>query len=141
MSLQVIPLSTAPNQSFTVLLDVDDRPLALNITIRFNEMAGYWVLSISDIDNVLMIDSIPMVTGSWPAANLLGQQRYLKIGSWYVVNLANLTPTVSKNVGWGQGFWSFGPYGGQSGQSGEDWPDSHNLGTDFQLWVDDTPTL
>lgn len=141
MSLQKIPLTNSPNQNFTVQLQVDGRPLTLTVTIKYNEMAGYWILSISDYANTLLIDSIPMICGSYPAANLLQQQKYLNIGSWYVVNVANLLPTGSSGLGYGQGFYGQGPYGGSSGQGGEDYPDSNNLGTDFELWVDDTPLV
>ena len=122
MSLQVIPLTTSPNQSLTVQLTVDGSPLTLNITVEYDQMAGYWILGISDVNNNLLIDSVPMITGSYPAGNLLEQQRYLGIGSWYVVNVSNLIPD-SVNSG------------------GVDYPDNTNLGTDFQLWVDDTPSI
>jgi hypothetical protein len=141
LSLQTIPLTNSPNQTFTVLLQVDGRPLTLNVTIGYNDMAGYWVLSISDTNNNILIDSIPMICGTYPAGNLLQQQKYLNIGSWYIVNVANLRPTGQGGVGYGQGFYGQGPYGGQSGQGGEDYPTSSNLGTDFQLWVDDTPLV
>jgi hypothetical protein len=141
MSLQQIPITNSPNQSFTVQLQVDGAPLSLNLTIKFNEMAGYWMLSISDISNNLLIDSIPMLTGGYPAANLLQQQAYLKIGSWYVINVANTTPSGGSGLGYGQGGYGQGPYGGGSAQGGEDYPDASNLGTAFQLWVGDTPTV
>jgi hypothetical protein len=141
MPLQVIPLTNSPNQSFTVQLQVDGNPLSLNLTIGFNEMAGYWILSISDINNNLLIDSVPMITGSYPAANLLAQQRYLAIGSWYVINVSNLIAEAGSGVGYGQGGYGAGVYGGQLGLGGIDYPNSTNLGTDFQLWVGDTPTV
>lgn len=139
MSLQQIPLTNSPNQSFTVQLQVDGRPLSLNLTVKFNEMAGYWILSISDVNNRLLIDSVPMITGGYPAANILQQQRYLAIGSWYIVNVSNIIPNTVSGVGYGQGFYGFGGYGGESGLSGIDFPDDTNLGIDFQLWVGDTP--
>lgn len=141
MSLQVIPLTTSPNQSLTVQLTVDGAPLTLNITVQYNEMAGYWILSISDTNNNLLIDSVPMITGSYPGANLLEQQRYLNIGSWYIVNVSNLTVTGGSNVGYGEGFFGSGAYGGTTGESGVNYPDNTNLGTDFQLWVGDTPLV
>ena len=52
MGLQVIPLTNSPGQSFTVQLMIDGAPLSLNITLTYNEMAGYWILSISDINNI-----------------------------------------------------------------------------------------
>lgn len=143
MSLQVIPLNSAPNQSFTVQLNVDDKPLSLNVNLSYNEMASYWILAILDIANNLLVDSVPMLTGSYPAGNLLEQQRYLNIGAWYVVNVSNVilnSPLESgASAGYGGGNYGSGGFGGDEGMSGYDWPNDTNLGTDYQLWVDDTP--
>lgn len=141
MSLQLVPLTSSPNQSITANLTVDGNPLTLNLNIRYNEIANYWVLTIKDANNNLLIDSVPMITGSYPAANLLQQQRYLKIGSWYIVNVSNLSSVSGVDTGYGSGFYGMGPYGGQIGEGGIDYPNSTNLGTDFQLWVDDTPSV
>lgn len=139
MSLQVIPLNNSPNQSYTVQLSVDGSSLTVNITVKFNEMAGYWILSISDVNNNLLVDSVPMVTGTYPAGNLLQQQAYLKIGSWYLVNVSNLI--VENSLGYGQQGYGTTPYGGVIQEGGVDYPNNTNLGTDFQLWVGDTPTV
>jgi hypothetical protein len=141
MPLQMIPLNNSPNQSFTVQLSVDGLPLTLNLSIRFNSMAGYWLLTISDASNKLLIDSVPMITGSYPAANLLKQQKYLKIGSWYIINVSNLLVEGGSGIGYGEGFYGGGPYGGGAGMEGIDYPNQTNLGSDFQLWVGDTPTV
>jgi hypothetical protein len=141
MALQVVPLTNEPNQVFTVQLQVDGSPLSLNLTVNYNEMAGYWLLSISDINNNLLIDSVPMICGDYPAANILGQQRYLAIGSWYIVNVSNLLVTSgSIDTGFGQGAFGIGAFGAP-GQGGVDYPNNTNLGSDFQLWVGDTPTV
>jgi len=140
MSLQVVPLTTSPNQTATIQLSVDGNPLIVNISVSYNQMAGYWILSISDASNNLLIDSIPMVTGTYPAGNLLQQQKYLNIGSWYIVNVSNLVSNNSGD-GYGLGLYGAGGYGGLFVESGYDYPDDTNLGTDFQLWVDDTPVV
>ena len=141
MSLQVITLTNSPNQSYTVNLNVDGSPLTLNITISYNEMAQYWILAIYSANNQLLIDSVPMLTGNYPAGNLLEQQKYLNIGSWYVVNVSNLSVDAGTETGYGEGPYGAGGYGGELGQGGFDYPNSTNLGTDFQLWVDDTPLV
>lgn len=114
MQYQVIPLTSNPNQSLSVSLTVDGKPLQLILEVRYVEVAGYWILTIRDSSGNLIIDSVPMVCGTYPAANLLEQQRYLAIGSWYIVNVGN---------------------------SSLDFPDATCLGSDFQLWVGDTPAL
>jgi hypothetical protein len=111
MADQIVPVSSFPNQQFQVTLEVNGQVLRLNLTIRFNEMAGYWVLTIADTLNNILVDSIPMLTGTWPAANLLKQYQYLQIGSIYIVNNTN-NPTT-------------------------DYPNSTNLGSDFiMIWGD-----
>lgn len=110
----IIPLTNAPNQAFLVSLTVDGKLLALQIGIRYNEIASYWVLTISDAAGNLLLDSIPMLTGAYPAANILGQYAYLKIGSAFLVNASGIA---------------------------KDNPDATNLGSDFQLIWDDTPLV
>ena len=138
MSLQQVPITNSPNQTLAVQLTVDGLSITLNLTISFDEMAGYWVMSISDVNNNLLIDSIPMICGNYPAANLLEQQVYLAIGSAFIINTGNSVPTNGEN--YGQGGYGQGGYGGQAGQGGIDYPDSTNLGTTFQLWWGSTPT-
>ena len=83
---QIIPLTSSPNQRFTVNLQVDGSALTLQLAISWSEMAGYWVMSIFDASGNLQVDSLPLVTGWYPAANLLAQFGYLKIGSAYILN-------------------------------------------------------
>jgi hypothetical protein len=89
MSNQIIPLTSAPNQSFSVQLIVDGNALTLNLDLSFSEMAGYWQMAIFDAITNLLIASVPLVTGWYPAANMLSQYGYLKIGSAYLLNTAN----------------------------------------------------
>jgi hypothetical protein len=108
---QIIPLTNAPNQQLSVALNVDGAVLRLNLAITFSEMAQYWLMSISDAQNNLLLSSVPLITGAWPAANLLAQQAYMKIGSAYVINL---------------------------GMVADDYPTDTELGTGFLLLWDDT---
>ena len=89
MSTQIIPLTSAPNQTFSVQLVVNGKPLTLNMALNFSEMAGYWPLAISDVNGNLLLGSVPLITGWWPSANLLSQYQYLQIGSAYLLNTGN----------------------------------------------------
>jgi hypothetical protein len=142
VSLQLVPVNSSPRQQFAAALTVDGNPLTLNLALNYNEMAGLWMMSISDVNSNLLIDSIPLVTGGYPAANLLQQQRYLAIGSAFIINVAN-TNGVGASVGFsfGQGGFGQGPYGGGVGFNGVDYPDDTNLGQSFQLWWGDTPSV
>jgi hypothetical protein len=108
---QIIPLTVSPNQTFNVNLSVDGNALTLGMGLRFNTMAGYWVLSIYDQDGNIILDSLPMITGWYPAANILAQYGYLKIGSAFLLN---------------------------AGTSASDYPGTSDLGTGFQLLWGDT---
>ena len=89
MSNQTVPLTTANNQTFTVQLTVNGQPLTLNLGISYAAMAGYWQMSVSDVNGNLLIGSVPLITGEYPAANLLAQYQYLQIGSAYLLNTSD----------------------------------------------------
>ena len=59
---------------------------------------------------VLLIASVPLITGDWPASNIMSPVDYLQIGQWFVINQAAGNP---------------------------DFPGSTNLGSQFVLLVDD----
>lgn len=90
MSEQIVPLVQAPNQTFTVQLTVDGAPLTLNLTLTYSVMSGWWQLSIANVQNAVLVASIPLVTGWYPCANLLAQYSYLKIGSAFLLNTGNV---------------------------------------------------
>lgn len=142
MSLQLVPVSSQPRQQFTAALAVDGKPLSLNLVISYNEMSGIWMMAISNVNNELLVDSVPLVTGGYPAANLLQQQRYLAIGSAYIINVANTNGSgASVGNSYGQGGYGQGPYGGGFGFNGVDYPDETNLGSSFLLFWGDTPSV
>lgn len=87
MASQIVPLTTNPNQTFAISLNVNNAVLKLNLALRYNEMANYWVMSIRDVNGVMLLDSVPLITGVWPASNILQQFQYLAIGSAYLINL------------------------------------------------------
>lgn len=112
MSAQIIPLTTAPNQSFQVKLSIDGKTLTLQLTLSFNPMANYWVMNIADQAGNPLVSSVPLLTGVWPGANILSSYAYLLIGSAFMLNVSGVA---------------------------QDHPDQTNLGSDFQLLWDDTP--
>jgi hypothetical protein len=113
MAAQIIPLTTTPNQTFTVAVNIDGTLKSLMLTFRYNSIAGYWVMTIQDAGSLdYIVDSVPLVVGQYPTGNILGQYAYLNIGSAYIWNINN---------------------------SADDSPDDTNLGTDFVLLWYDTP--
>lgn len=89
MSNQVVPLNPSLTQTFSVQLTINSQPVTLNLTLAYSPMAGYWQMSIADVNNNLLVASVPLITGRYPAANLLAQYQYLNIGSAYLLNTAN----------------------------------------------------
>ena len=85
----LIPLTNAPNQTVTVNLPINGGSLTLNLRIYYNENGengNFWVMDVADQYGNLLVASVPLVTGVWPAANILAPYDYLKIGSAYVIN-------------------------------------------------------
>jgi hypothetical protein len=113
MPAQVVPLTSAPVQTFTLSLNIDGGITVLQITLRFAYMAQYWWMTINDQNGNPLLDSLPCVTGDWPAANILSQHAYLNIGSAQLIN-ASSYPL--------------------------DYPGISSLGSSFLLIWDDTPT-
>jgi len=109
---QIVPLTSDPNQIINTTLSIDGANKNVQLGLKYNEMAGYWVLSITDPSTQeLLLDSLPLITGEYPAGNLLGQYAYLGLGAATLVNAGNVDM---------------------------DYPDDTNLGTDFQLIWGDT---
>jgi hypothetical protein len=111
MSYKIVPLIPNANQSFTCTLPVDSKNITLAFTFTYNSVGGYWFMSVADVKtNVMLLDAVPLVTGEYPAADILGQYSYLGIGSALIVPTSSLAP---------------------------DTPDFTNLGTEFVLvWTD-----
>jgi hypothetical protein len=83
---QVIPLTSSANQTFSVQLIVDGGPLTLNLSISYSSVAGYWQMAVSDVNSTPLVASVPLITGWYPATNLLAQYAYLAIGSAALLN-------------------------------------------------------
>lgn len=112
MSFKIIPLTSDPYQSFITTIPVDGKNLKLKLGISYNSAGEYWTMSITDPSTGnLILDGIPLLTGGYPASDLLGQFRYLGLGSASIVNVGN---------------------------GSIDSPDSTSLGTDFLLAWGDT---
>jgi len=106
---QVLPLTPSPNHKLSVTLSnlqSNIQNTKLNLNLNFNAIAGFWTMNISDQTGAPIVGSVPLVTGAYPGANILGPYGYLGVGSAYVINASGTT---------------------------QDIPDSSDLGTDFTL--------
>jgi hypothetical protein len=111
MATQIIPLTSDPNQILEISLEIDQAIKKLQLEISYNAGATYWTMNVLDKNTgSYLLTSIPLITGEYPAANILGQYAYLGIGSACVVN---------------------------AGSVAADWPGETNLGSEFVLcWGD-----
>lgn len=113
MPFQILPLTPNPNQTFLTSLNIDGGVGDQYIGLRYNETAQYWVMTLFDANGNIVLDSIPFITGEAPAANILGQFAYLKLGSAFILNASAVAQP---------------PY-----------PNDEDLGSDYVLIWGDTP--
>jgi len=112
MTLQQIPLTNEPNQNFQITLDVNGTNRGFGFDVRWNEVAGYWVVTLTDLEEgEIIIDSLPLVTGKGDSCDILRKYGYLKVG------IALFIPSVKK--------------------PSTDYPNTETLGEEFILiWND-----
>ncbi len=101
MAYKIVPLTADPNQSLTITLPINNENITLGLAIRYNSIANYWVMTISDGNGNLLIDSLPLVQGDYPAADILGQYQYLNIGSAFIVNASNSELDIPNDISLG----------------------------------------
>lgn len=82
----VIPITSAPNQTFSCKIPVDNKNLVLHFKTRYNEVAGYWLITLSTNDAVLL-RNLPVLS----AENILEQFAYMEIGSAYITKSEAVT--------------------------------------------------
>lgn len=108
MAWHEIPLDTAPDQEFRVTVGVADDNIPLVIRLRYNTEGDFWHMDVSnDSTSEMLIANVPLVTGEYPAADLLRQFQHLGLGA------AVILPITDKTLG--------------------DRPGLSDLGTDFVL--------
>lgn len=105
MSYKIIPLIPNANQRFTCTLPIDSKNITLAFTFTYNAVGGYWYMSVSDDKkNTMLLDAVPLVTGEFPAADLLGQYTYLGIGSAAIVPTSSLATGIPDDTSLGTNF-------------------------------------
>ena len=97
----LIPITNAPNQSLRVTLPINGGTTTLNLQISFNEVGLWWVMAIYDQSFNPLLSDIPLLTGYWPAANILGPWEYMLIGGATVINNSGGASDWPGANGWG----------------------------------------
>jgi len=80
-----IPLTTDPNQTFSVTIPGDTKSLELTFTLSYNTMSGYWVLGIYDSSENALVLGIPLL----PDIDLLEQYKYMGLGTAVLLNIGD----------------------------------------------------
>ena len=94
MSWQYIPLRPIPDQEFSVTVNVNDENIPIILHLRFNTEGEFWHMDIMDgRTGEMLISNMPLVTGTYPAADRMAQFSHLGIGS--VLVLKNTEETAA----------------------------------------------
>lgn len=89
--MRIIPLTNDPDQSLSVTIPIDNKNVTVGLQLRYNTIAKYWVLTVSDANNNVLIDSIPILEQNFPAADILEPYRYLGLGTAAIVKTSSIT--------------------------------------------------
>lgn len=108
MAWYEIPLDTTPDQKFNVTVEVGEENVSLILHLSYNTEGDFWRMDVTNVDTEeMLISHVPLLTGEYPAADILEQFNYVGIGQAVILKLTN-------------------------GAEG-DFPNIDNLGTDFIL--------
>lgn len=81
--MYIVPLTSAPNQTFTATIPIDEKKVKLFFFLRYNTEQKCWEMDLEDENKKPLIHSVPLICG----LNILEQHSYLNIGSAYIVKL------------------------------------------------------
>lgn len=97
-----IPLNNQPNQSFNVSIPLAIKNIVLSFFAKFNTISGYWEIDISNgATGEQLIFGLPLLSGLYPAANLIEAFGHLDIGAAYVTPLHDDAPAIPGENSWG----------------------------------------
>lgn len=92
MAWNEIPLDPTPDQEFRVTVTVGDENKPLVIRLRYNTEGKFWRMDVSDGNTLeMLISGIPLVTGEYPAADLLRQFQHFGLGTAVILPMTERT--------------------------------------------------
>lgn len=108
-----IPLKSLPNQLARVEVTFDEKKHFYFLKFTYSEVCQYWLMTIMDTFQNIIISNIPLVTGGsiLSSGNILKQFAYKMIGSIMVLKSSNVN---------------------------NDYPNEKQLGAEFKLIWGDT---
>lgn len=90
MKNQVIPLYNFPNNTYTIVIEIEEKNTTFNLFFSYNLSAPYWTLEIQDVNKNPIVSNIPLLSGH----NLLDGLEYLEIGELYLFTQDDVTQEV-----------------------------------------------
>lgn len=84
MRLNNIPIKPLPNQKMKVEVTFDNKKQVFNLEFKYLELCEYWVMTVKDSYNNVLLSNIPLVCGGGllEAGDLFSQFKYLNLGSF-----------------------------------------------------------
>ena len=90
MALSIIPLTSAPNQTVSFRITIQNVNYHLKLFLRYLEVYQHWTMDVTDITSgTMLLTNIPLVPGFGMAANILAQYEYLGIGEAYIASVSD----------------------------------------------------
>lgn len=109
MAWYEIPLDTTLDQQFSVTVEVGEENVPLILHLRYNTEGDFWHMDVINGDTEeMLVSNMPLLTGEYPAADILEQFDYIGIGQAIILKMSD------------------GAVG--------DFPNIDNLGTDYVLF-------
>ena len=97
--MYIVPIDNTPNHSFTCLIPVDNANRTFYLKLMYNNVADYWEMDVGDADTgESLICGMPLLSGEYPAANLLEPWTALSIGSAVIVPIGTATSSSNPNL-------------------------------------------
>lgn len=101
-----IPITNQPNQIFTCTIPQGQNNITLNFIVIWNEVALYWMLSLTNAQ-IDLLEMLPLVNTD---SNFLSQFAYFDIGSAYLMPTSNNAPAWPGLTDWGTNYvMAWGP--------------------------------
>ena len=85
---QIIGVSSSPNQVLAADLNINGSSISVLLSVGYNRISNFWAMDIATPFGIPIVSSVPLLTGSWPAANILMPFQYLNIGSAFILNVS-----------------------------------------------------
>lgn len=90
MAWHDIPIDPGQDQRFGITVEVGEENIALILHLRYNTEGDFWRMDVTNaVTEEMLISNVPLLTGEYPAADILEQFEYIGIGSAIVLKMTD----------------------------------------------------